>query len=564
MSNPQPIAIASAATSDYRYRPDDDTMEGIYPAGVMSPPVQIPRRNNNFPDPSSLSPEVSVSYTPRRKLARRRRNAASCCRTFYDVYEYECEPPLGEGAYATVRAARHKTTGKLYAVKEINRDDPSHTRDKCMNELVLLKKCQGHENILQMHEYFEDRKSFYVIFEYIKGGDLQQHLDEQPESRFEEPVVNKIAACLANGLAVLHEKRIAHRDLKPANILCDYAEHAYPCKIADFDLATSETEKSDQFDAGICMTPPNCMGSSYPYSSYQEQERTYNMSMQSPVGSPEYMAPEIATKFMYETEQVMNMKYTQACDVWSLGIIIYRCLAGYAPFSAAGCGSESCEWNEGASCPYCQDSLFENINSGVLRFDDKTWDSISPEAKDFIEQCLNRDPESRITAAEMLNHKFITRLNSLEQANIQQEDASSAELGNTKQLSTSNGSISDEDAYGNVSNESHSSDFDDHSAVDQKITINPHVEFSDLYRENYDYRLMTGGMGRLTLHCDGQKDPRIVPKEDMEDTDSALADLHHDFTSYHQQNFTYTHPYLAQYNNCIVPWGQQEFQYQHT
>lgn len=425
----QPIAFAPARES--YYSTPNALHAASQPAGwnLESITEKEPLELSETPSPISVScepiKEPSVSYTPRRKLQRaRRRNAArdSCCKTFFDLYEFEKDAILGQGAYAVVRIARHKENGTRWAIKVIDREDKSHTREKCLNELVLLNKCTGHKNVLQMREFFEDSKHFYLVFEYVQGGNLQSQLDLRGGS-FEEIEVNHLVYDLAKGLQFLHETaRIAHRDLKPANILCENKDWASPCKIADFDLARAEKENKDssfkgqrssEIDSGIGLSPP-LVGGSLPYSwngqgMYQEDARK-NMIMSSAVGSPEYMAPEIAALFMVENEYDMQMKYTQACDIWSLGIIAYVCLVGEPPFRASVCCNPYCQWEDGGSCRDCQDSLFWNIYHGQLRFSGPKWDKITDEAKHFIYRCLDRNADTRLTASEMLEHAFLKRL----------------------------------------------------------------------------------------------------------------------------------------------------------
>jgi serine/threonine protein kinase len=151
------------------------------------------------------------------------------------------------------------------------------------------------------------------------------------------------------------------------------------------------------------------------------------MEMQSPVGSPEYMPPEIATLFLYgngcydeEGEEdgfdhvvhEFDRSYTQACDIWSLGVIAYVALCGKPPFAAIreNCDNVECKWNEGGACEQCQGSLFEAIYYANLQFSDPKWKEISSEAKHLISRCLDRNASTRISAYEILEHPFLQRL----------------------------------------------------------------------------------------------------------------------------------------------------------
>lgn len=84
--------------------------------------------------------------------------------------------------------------------------------------------------------------------------------------------------------------------------------------------------------------------------------------MASPVGSAEFMAPEVVDTFVGD-----RLKYDKKCDMWSLGVILYIMLCGYAPFQGE-CDDEECGWMEGQPCEQCQNTLFERIQTGKYDF----------------------------------------------------------------------------------------------------------------------------------------------------------------------------------------------------
>jgi len=140
--------------------------------------------------------------------------------------------------------------------------------------------------------------------------------------------------------------------------------------------------------------------------------------MTSPVGSPEYMPPEIVEKCL---DDYYNMdEYNQSCDIWSLGIIAYMTISGRPPFVAqtADCTFKDCEWNYGGQCPDCQESLWDQILHTELEFPPELgWDRVPQDAKDLIRQCLDRHINNRISAGEILEHPFIQNF-ALSQAEI--------------------------------------------------------------------------------------------------------------------------------------------------
>lgn len=142
---------------------------------------------------------------------------------------------LGEGAYASVQTCVNIYTDLEYAVKIIDKI-PGHARARVFREVETFHHCQGHPNILQLLEFFEDEEKFYLVFEKINGGPLLTRIQENVF--FSEYDAAQIIKEIASGLHFLHKKGIAHRDLKPENILCVSPEKLCPIKICDFDLGS--------------------------------------------------------------------------------------------------------------------------------------------------------------------------------------------------------------------------------------------------------------------------------------------------------------------------------------
>ncbi|XP_025064083.1 MAP kinase-interacting serine/threonine-protein kinase 2 isoform X2 [Alligator sinensis] len=132
----------------------------------------------------------------------------------------------------------------------------------------MLYQCQGHRNVLELIEFFEEEDKFYLVFEKMRGGSILTHIHRR--RHFNELEASVVVQDIASALNFLHNKGIAHRDLKPENILCE--------------------------------SPDQC-------------------------GSAEYMAPEVVEAFNEEASI-----YDKRCDLWSLGVILYIMLSGYPPF----------------------------------------------------------------------------------------------------------------------------------------------------------------------------------------------------------------------------------------
>merc|ERR1711990_1117362 len=245
-----------------------------------------------------------------------------------------------------------------------------------MGEIEIYHLCRGQQNIIQLIEYFEETERFCLVFEKINGGPLLDHI--QARICFTEAEASAIIADLAQALKYLHNKGIAHRDIKPDNILCVNSSAPSPVKLCDFDLCS---------EASIDISTPTLL---------------------TPVGSLEYMAPEVVDTFMiddYDEDDDESICYNKKCDLWSLGVIMYILLCGYAPF-AGNCGLD-CGWDRGESCTDCQERLFSSIKEGRLVFPDQHWAAISPQAKELIQRLLVKDSGARLDANQVLDHPWI-------------------------------------------------------------------------------------------------------------------------------------------------------------
>merc|ERR1711892_777143 len=259
--------------------------------------------------------------------------------TFLDLYKLTGET-LGEGSYGRVETCKNVFTGIEYAVKIIEKRPGSYNRAKVLKEIEIFDLCRGQRNIIQLIEFFEEAEHFFLVFEKINGGALLRHIEQR--EYFTEAEASLIIKDLAEAIRHLHQQGIAHRDIKPDNVLCVNNNSPCPVKLCDFDLCSS---------VNIEVSTPQLL---------------------TPVGSLEYMAPEVVDAFRvddYDDEEE-EISYDKKCDIWSLGIILYILLCGYAPFSG-NCGLD-CGWETGESCMDCQE--------GQVAFPEKHWEKVSSQA----------------------------------------------------------------------------------------------------------------------------------------------------------------------------------------
>uniref|UniRef100_A0A7N8YIA9 MAPK interacting serine/threonine kinase 2b n=1 Tax=Mastacembelus armatus TaxID=205130 RepID=A0A7N8YIA9_9TELE len=264
----------------------------------------------------------------------------------------------GKGFYLWSNCCYKKN--KIYIIEK----RPGHSRSRVFREVEMLYQCQGHRNILELVEFFEEEDKFYLVFEKLRGEKYfpsSQHVGQDLTNR--------------SGGLLFSPSGMAHRDLKPENILCESADKISPIKICDFDLGSGIKLNSD---SSPISTP----------------------ELLTPCGSAEYMAPEVVEAFSEEATI-----YDKRCDLWSLGVILYIMLSGYPPF-VGRCGGD-CGWELGEPCHTCQNTLFESIQEGKYEFPEKDWAHISSSAKDLISKLLVRDAKSRLSASQVLQHPWV-------------------------------------------------------------------------------------------------------------------------------------------------------------
>ncbi len=255
--------------------------------------------------------------------------------------DYEIKETLGSGAFAKVVKVLHKKSGQFRALKIIKKhkdQDPA----RMYLEVEILKKLV-HPNIMQIFEFYEDKKNFQIITELCEGGELFDMIVEK--GNFNEDEAAWIMKQLLSAVNYIHTNSICHRDIKPENILLDTKKDNI-IKIIDWGTARF----------------------------FDKSKKMNKIS-----GTPYYIAPEV----LFE-------KYDEKCDVWSCGIIMYIILCGYPPFN----GENDSE-------------ILAKIKLGKFSFPDEEWEHVSDSAKDLIKKLLTFKAEDRPSASICLEHPWI-------------------------------------------------------------------------------------------------------------------------------------------------------------
>lgn len=167
--------------------------------------------------------------------------------------EYNLSGIISKGAYGEVYKAQHKQTSSLRAVKKLYKaeaEDQHGVLNKFLAEFAIVRELQ-HPNILRVYEIFEDAAYFYIVSEYIKGGELFDYI--RSNLSLSEPIACHVFLQLASAVNYVHKQGVIHRDLKPDNILIDYKETAKAgerihVKLIDFGTSILVTGKQKLHD----------------------------------------------------------------------------------------------------------------------------------------------------------------------------------------------------------------------------------------------------------------------------------------------------------------------------
>lgn len=253
---------------------------------------------------------------------------------------YQLNSKLKTGSFGTVCLGTHRASGTRVAIKCVLRKQIQPNDDATIYGEVEVLASLSHDFICPLIDFFVEDDCYYIVMEYMAGGDLFDRLGKLQS--YNEQVARDVVSKLLIAIQYCHENNIAHCDLKPKNLLLQEQGNDSSIKLADFGFASR-------------VYFPN--------------------SLTKRCGTPYFVAPEI----------LKGTPYDQKSDMWSVGIIIFCLLSGQLPFV----GTRPLE-------------LYRSIISGVFNFEDECWGSVSQEAKNLIEGLLVTDPDKRLTASQAL------------------------------------------------------------------------------------------------------------------------------------------------------------------
>ncbi|XP_068806533.1 calcium/calmodulin-dependent protein kinase type II subunit gamma isoform X10 [Struthio camelus] len=270
------------------------------------------------------------------------------CKLMSPQAEQSLEPQFfhSRGAFSVVRRCVKKSSSQEYAAKIINTKKLSARDHQKLEREARICRLLKHPNIVRLHDSISEEGFHYLVFDLVTGGELFE--DIVAREYYSEADASHCIHQILESVNHIHQHDIVHRDLKPENLLLASKCKGAAVKLADFGLAI-EVQGEQQAWFGFA-------------------------------GTPGYLSPEVLRKD----------PYGKPVDIWACGVILYILLVGYPPF-----------WDED------QHKLYQQIKAGAYDFPSPEWDTVTPEAKNLINQMLTINPAKRITADQALKHPWV-------------------------------------------------------------------------------------------------------------------------------------------------------------
>jgi len=198
--------------------------------------------------------------------------------------QYDVGEELGRGGFSIVKKGIRKTSGEVFAIKMIEKNQAGEELQLLQREIDIMRKLK-HKNIISLEEVFDESDHIYLVMELVTGGELFDQIVQR--GTYSERDAANVVRQILEAVEYMHNNGIAHRDLKPENLLCSGPNNEV-IKVTDFGLSK---------DFGQATLKTSC-------------------------GTPDYVAPEV----------LKGTAYDNSVDVWSIGVITYILLCGFPPF----------------------------------------------------------------------------------------------------------------------------------------------------------------------------------------------------------------------------------------
>ena len=271
---------------------------------------------------------------------------------------YKVLKKIGKGAYGKVYEVQNLKTGEIRACKHLSKLSIKNL-EKFQREINILIKAD-HPNIIKLYEIFESHRSLYLIMEECRGGEVFDRIIEhiQAKQMYTELDAANMFQQIMSAIEYCHNNGIVHRDLKPENLLYlnSGGEKDNPIKVIDFGLS---------------------------------QVISPETKLKTKVGTAYYVSPEI-----------LRGIYTEKCDIWSAGVILYIFLSGDPPFNGPN-----------------DSDIFSQISQMKYSFPEDKWGNISEDAKDLIRHMIAPENE-RFNAKQVLSHPWFNNIKNINIVNL--------------------------------------------------------------------------------------------------------------------------------------------------
>ncbi|XP_051939726.1 STE20-like kinase b [Hippocampus zosterae] len=318
---------------------------------------------------------------------------------------------LGDGAFGKVFKAQNKQTGVLAAAKVIDTKTEEELEDY-MVEIDILASCD-HQNIVKLLDAFYFEGKLWILIEFCAGGAVDAVMLEL-ERPLTEPQIKVVCRQTLQALVYLHDIKIIHRDLKAGNILLTLDGDV---KLADFGVSARNTKTLQRRDSFI--------------------------------GTPYWMAPEVV---MCETSK--DRPYDYKADIWSLGVTLIE-LAQIEP--------PNHEMNP------MRVLLKIAKSEPPTLMQPSRW---SPEFNDFLKRCLDKNVDNRWSAAQLLQHSFVS---SVTDSKPLREIIAEAKAEVTEEIEEHKEEEEEEEIEPNMGHKRAPSDVSVASSEDEKIPLSPTI-----------------------------------------------------------------------------------------
>ena len=253
---------------------------------------------------------------------------------------------LGRGSFGIVYLVKQRYLSRYFAMKVIKKSQTKakEEEENLMNEVDILRKLD-HPNIVKITDFYSLKTEYNIITEYCQEGELFDEI--KANSPFNEALAAWYLKQILSAVSYCHNMNIIHRDLKPENILIVKRQKNgfHPIKIIDFGTAKV----------------------------FQKEKAEHVL-----IGSAYYIAPE-----------VLSRNYTELCDLWSCGVIMYILLTGRPPFNGSS-----------------EEEIMKKIKYGVYDIKKDPWGVISEKDKYLLKGLLQVNTKKRLTAKAALEHKW--------------------------------------------------------------------------------------------------------------------------------------------------------------